>query len=166
MASGQPQPTHGFTKLGQPVHRRTVDHLPTETAYQRFNKRLALWLAKNVGTMTCFYFFNLLALCSLPAILSEFSAFHTVFPHWLVSASLIALIAWVSSNFLQLILLPALMVGQNLQNEAADARSAKTFEDVEDARQNLRKALDLLDLHTEGGLKDILDAIEQLKAPA
>jgi hypothetical protein len=166
MATGQTQPTHGFTKLGLPVHQRTVDHLPTETGYQRFNKRLALWLATNVGTMTCFYIFTILALCSLPAILSEFSAFHSAFPHWMISASLIALIAWISSNFLQLILLPALMVGQNLQNEAADARASKTFEDVENARQNLQTALDLLDIHTEGGLKAILDAIEQLKAPA
>lgn len=166
MTTGKPGPAHGFTKTGLAVHKRTVDHLPTGTAYQRFNKRLALWLANNVGTMTCFYVFMLLALCSLPAILSEFSVFHTVFPHWMISASLIALIAWVSSNFLQLILLPALMVGQNLQNEAADARASKTFEDVEDARRNLVQALDLLDLRTEGGLKTVLDAIEALKTPA
>jgi len=80
-----------------------------------------------------------------------------------VAASLIALIAWVSSNFLQLVLLPSLMVGQNLQNEAADARATKTFEDVEDARVGVTKALDLLDIKTEGGLKTILDAIEGLK---
>lgn len=166
MTTEPTRPAHGFTKTGLAVYRRTVDHLPTGTAYQRFNKRLALWLANTVGTMTCFYVFMLLALCSLPAILSEFSVFHTAFPHWMISASLIALIAWVSSNFLQLILLPALMVGQNLQNEAADARASKTFEDVEDARRNLVRALDLLDLHTEGGLKTVLDAIEALKTPS
>jgi hypothetical protein len=55
------------------------------------------------------------------------------------------------------------MVGQNLQNEAADVRAAKTFEDVEDARQGLVKALDLLDVHTAGGLKVVLDAVESLK---
>ena len=38
----EPQPTHGFTSLGQAVHKRTVDHLPARTAYKRFNKRLAL----------------------------------------------------------------------------------------------------------------------------
>jgi hypothetical protein len=153
-----------YTRRGTPVHARTVDHLPSTTPYQRFNKRFALWLANNVGTMTCFYLFCLLALCSLPAILNEFSAFRGVFPSWLVATSLIALIAWISSNFLQLVLLPSLMVGQNLQNEAADARAAKTFEDVEDARVGITKALDLLDLHTEGGLKTILDAIDSLKA--
>jgi hypothetical protein len=153
-----------YTRKGVAVHARTFDHHPAGTAYQRFNKRFALWLANNVGTMTCFYVFCVLALCSLPAILNEFSAFHGFFPSWLVAASLIALIAWVSSNFLQLVLLPSLMVGQNLQNEAADARATKTFEDVEDARTGITKALDLLDIKTEGGLKTILDAIEGLKA--
>lgn len=158
------KPTHGFTKAGQPVHKRTFDHLRADSGYQRFNKRMALWLATNVGTMTCFWVFCLLALCSLPAILNSFSAFHGVFPTWMVAASLIALVAWISSNFLQLVLLPSLMVGQNLQNEAADARAAKTFEDVEDARIGITKALDLLDVNTEGGLKAVLDAIEGLKA--
>lgn len=155
--------TH-YTKKGVPVHARTFDHHPAGTSYQRFNKRFALWLANNVGTMTCFYVFCVLALFSLPAILNEFSAFHGVFPSWLVATSLIALIAWVSSNFLQLVLLPSLMVGQNLQNEAADARSTKTFEDVEDARNGITKALDLLDVNTEGGIKTLLDAIESLKS--
>ncbi len=40
-------------------------------------------------------------------------------------------VSW-TSQAIQLVLLPALMVGQNLQNVAADARAAKTFEDVED----------------------------------
>jgi hypothetical protein len=35
----EPQPTHGYTNLGQAVHKRTVDHLPARTAYERFNKQ-------------------------------------------------------------------------------------------------------------------------------
>ena len=82
----------------------------------------------------------------------------------LIKTSIIALVAWVAQTFIQLVLLPALMVGQNLQNAAADARAAKTFEDVEDARNCIRQALSLLDVHTEGGLKVILDAIEKSQA--
>jgi len=160
-----PQPTHGFTRLGQPVHRRTVDHMPTESGYQRFNKKVALALTKYVGTMTCFWIFCLLALFSLPAVLSGFHVFHSVFPAVLIKASIIALVAWIAQTFIQLVLLPALMVGQNLQNEASDARAAKSFEDLEAAKANIEKALDLLDYHTEGGVKIILEAIEKL-APA
>ena len=161
--TSQHPPTHGFTKLGQAVHRRTVDHLPADTPYARLNKKVALALTKYVGTMTCFWVFCVLSLLSLPAVLSAFHAFHGVFPAVLIKASIIALVAWVAQTFIQLVLLPALMVGQNLQNAAADARAAKTFEDVEDARNCIRQALTLLDIHTEGGLKVILDAIDSLK---
>jgi hypothetical protein len=164
LAPGQPRPTHGFTRSGLAVHRRTVDHLPTASAYQRFNKRVALGLTSVVGTMTCFWLFCILALLSLPAVLSGFGTFAHTFPTWMIKASIIALVAWVAQTFIQLVLLPALMVGQNLQNEAADARATKTFEDVEDARQSLMHVIDLLDCHTIGGLHDILQAVQSLKA--
>lgn len=106
------------------------------------NAKVAILLTKVVGTMWCFYVFNGIALVSLPSAIQ--------------SGSLTVLINWVSSNWIQLILLPALMVGQNLQSVAADARAAKTFEDTE-------RILDRLDVHTQGGLRDILVAIESLK---
>jgi hypothetical protein len=114
--------------------------------------------------MTCFWVFCLLALFSLPAVLSGFSVFHSAFPAVIIKTSIIALVAWVAQTFIQLVLLPALMVGQNLQNEAADARATKTFEDVEDARNGIEQALKLLDIHEEGGIKAILDAIVGLRA--
>ncbi len=159
------QPAHGFTKRGQAVHKKTLDHLPTRTGYQRFNKKLAVGITSTVGTMTSAYIFTVLSLVSLPAVLSDVSpkTFGSIFPHWLVSASLILLIAWIAQTFLQLVLLPVIIVGQNVQAEASDARAGKTFEDVEDAKTCIRQALNLLDIHTEGGLKDVLDAIEALK---
>jgi hypothetical protein len=161
MAPGQHPPTHGFTKLGQAVHKRTVDHLPSNTPYQRFNKRLALTLTNNIGTMTCFWLFCVVSLSSLLAVLYSSHIIGTV--GFLTAGGFILCVSWISQNFIQLVLLPALMVGQNLQNEAADARAAKTFEDVEDARENLRRALELLDCHTQGGLGDLMAAIQSLK---
>jgi hypothetical protein len=70
-----------------------------------------------VGAMWCFWVFNRIALVSLP------DAIRTGQPTIIIN--------WVSSNWIQLILLPALMVGQNLRNVAADARASKTFTDVE-----------------------------------
>jgi hypothetical protein len=99
-------------------------------------------LTKVVGTMWCFYLFNGIALVSLPSALR--------------TGQLTIIINWVSSNWIQLILLPALMVGQNVQSAAADARAVKTFEDTE-------KILDRLDTHTAGGLRDVIEAIEALK---
>ena len=49
------------------------------------------------------------------------------------------------------------MVGQDVMGRASDARAGKTFEDVE-------AVLDRLDVHTEGGIKAVLDAVEALGA--
>lgn len=113
-----------------------------------FNAKVAVVLTRVVGTMWCFWVFNGIALVSLPTAIQ--------------SGNLTVLINWVSSNWIQLILLPALMVGQNLQNVAADARSAKMFDDIENVKANMTTAIDRLDTRTEGGLKEVLDAIDRL----
>ncbi len=159
-------PHFGYTRAGRAVHQHTIDHHPADSGYQRFNRTVALLLTKSVGTMSCFWLFCLLALCSLPSVLSAFSPFAHTFPAWMVKASIIALVAWVAQTLIQLVLLPALMVGQNLQNQAADARAAKTFEDVETVRTDLTLALDRLDEKTEGGIKAVLDAVTALQAPS
>ena len=148
-------PTHGYTKSGLAVHGKAQDHLPTGSKYQRFNKRLAVTITKNVGTMTSAYIFCLLALCSLPYILSLFTAFHGVFPGWITKASILALIAWIAQTFLQLVLLPIIIVGQNVQAEASDARAAKTFEDAEYVKDQVNE-------NTDGGLRVVLDKLDDI----
>lgn len=106
--------------------------------------------------MTCAYAFSLVSLVSLPAILTEAFALH-VFPHWLVSVGLIALVGWIAQTFLQLVLLSVIMVGQGVSQEASDARAAKTFEDVE-------FIIDKLDLETEGGLAVVNAKLDKLLA--
>ena len=47
--------------------------------------------------------------------------------------------AWIAQTFLQLVLLPIIIVGQNVQAAAADARAEATYEDaaavLEEAKQ-------------------------------
>jgi hypothetical protein len=89
----------------------------------KFNDKLAVTITKSVGTMWTGYLFALLSLFSLPAILHlVFPKIH-IFPHWIISASLISLIAWLSQNFLQLVLLPVIMVGQNVIQGQQDAKA-------------------------------------------
>lgn len=83
----------------------------------RFNTNAALWITRAVGTVWAFYLFNGIALVSLPA------AIKTHDPQPIVN--------WVSSNWLQLILLPAVLVGQSLLGKAADARAEQVFQDAE-----------------------------------
>ncbi|MGD0198197.1 MAG: hypothetical protein ABSC56_09870 [Solirubrobacteraceae bacterium] len=160
-ASAHHAPQHGFTKHGHAVHARTKDHLPDATPYQRFNKKAAIWITEKVGTMTCTWIFCVLALLSLPAVLTDANILPAnALPSVLTRASTIALIAWIAQTFLQLVLLPAIMVGQNVQSEAADVRAAKTFEDVE-------TILNKLDMKIEGGIselrKDLIAAIDAVK---
>jgi hypothetical protein len=155
MTPSAPSPTFGTTRSGHRVHAKTIDHHRDDTAYQRFNKTVALWLTNNVGTMTCYWVFSVIALVSLPAVLAGVShAFFGFFPSWTTKAALVALIAWVSSNYLQLTLLPAIMVGQNLQSAASDARAAKTFEDV-------TEVLYRLDVKRAHGLRDVVEHLDR-----
>jgi hypothetical protein len=149
-------PKLGYTKDGTPVYAHTHHFVKTETAVQRFNAAVGLRITLLVGTMWAAYLFALIAFYSLPSTIKSHSG--TV------------LVLWISSEFLQLVLLPIIIVGQNIQSRAADARATKTFEDVEDARKKIEEAIDLLDIHTEGGLHDavaaIIDAINSKAAPA
>jgi uncharacterized membrane protein len=133
---------------------RTWDHHNANTAYQRFNKKIAIRITSVVGSMTCAWIFCLLSLVSLPAVLTETFSLH-FFPHWLVSVGLIALVAWIAQTLLQLVLLSVIMVGQNVQQQASDARAAKTFEDTE-------TIVDKLNLETEGGIKVLNDKLDAL----
>jgi hypothetical protein len=90
---------------------------PEGSRFTRFNTRLGLLITTIVGTMVCGYIFCAIALISLPAALR--------------SGNLTIIIAWVSSNFLQLVLLPVIIVGQNAQASAADKRAEQTYNDAE-----------------------------------
>jgi hypothetical protein len=81
------------------------------------NGRIGLLITTLVGTMICGYIFAIIALISLPSAIT--------------SHNLTTLIAWISSNFLQLVLLPIIIVGQNLQAKATDQRAVQTYEDAE-----------------------------------
>jgi len=148
------EPTHGYTKDGRPVHAHRHDHLPDHSAYARFNKKVAIWLTKNVGSMTCFWIFCCLSLFVIPSVIYAmgYRTWVTFLPPFFVTFGFELLMTWLLSTFIQLVLLPGIMVGQNIQGEASDARAAKTFEDTE-------KLLSLLDIHTEGGLRDAVEAI-------
>jgi hypothetical protein len=81
------------------------------------NGKIGLMITTLVGTMICGYIFAAIALLSLPSAIS--------------SHNLTIIIAWISSNFLQLVLLPIIIVGQNLQASASDKRAENTYKDAE-----------------------------------
>jgi len=123
-----------------------------------FNAKIAVLLTRGVGTMACAYLFCLIALTSLPAVLVEAGVVSkSDVPTFLTRPGLILVVAWIAQTFIQLVLLSVIMVGQSVQSAASDARATNTFRDTE-------TILDRLDIHTEGGLKAILDRIDALEA--
>lgn len=149
------EPHFGYTKHGLAVHLRTHDHMPCDTAYQRFNKRVAIWLTKNVGSMTAFWIFTILSMTVAPSCL--FAAGYIHWKAFITSFGFELLATLVLSTWLELVLMPAIMVGQNLGAAASDARAAKQFGDTE-------VIVDRLDTHTQGGISDVLDAITELRS--
>ena len=73
------------------------------------NTLVAVKITKIVGSMWCAYAFALLTLISLPAAIR--------------SGEPIIIVAWIAQTFLQLVLLPIIIVGQNVQAAASDARA-------------------------------------------
>ena len=92
--------------------------------FNRFNKILAVRITKAIGTMWSAYLFAILSIVSLPAILVSINgSLKHLFPSWIIASSMITLIAWISQNFLQLVLLPVIMVGQNVIQGQQDAKA-------------------------------------------
>jgi hypothetical protein len=137
-------------EAGAPSISATVKKLlPQDKLVNRINRRIGLGITTSVGTMWCAYAFALIALVSLPAAI--------------ISHSPIVIIAWIAQTFLQLVLLPVIIVGQNIQAAAADARSSATYEDagaiLEEAKQ-IQLHLAAQDLAIAG----LLDKLHSLQA--
>ena len=75
-----------------------------------FNLRLAVLITKNVGTMWAAYVFAVIGIASLVGALTN-------------NLTLTLLAGGLSSYFLQLVLLPIIMVGQNVISASQDARA-------------------------------------------
>jgi hypothetical protein len=118
-----------------PYTPRNVNRVhAAEIAAAGFNAQIAVWLTEHVGTMWTAYAFAVLAIIGLFAILG------------LLSPIVALLIAWISQTFLQLVLLPVIMVGQNvlgrkseLQADESYATTMKTYADIEAVLQHLDK---------------------------
>ena len=99
------------------AHRAAGPPVTLNSAGTGLNARLAVRTTAIVGSMWAAYAFMVLALLSFPAAIS--------------TGSPIVIVAWVAQTFLQLVLLPIVIVGQNVQAAAADKRAEATYLDAE-----------------------------------
>lgn len=136
-------------RLVQSRHVQAMVH--GSGALGRFNSRLALAITRSVGTMWAAYLFALIALVSLPQALGAFQRGDTVTG-----------INWLAQSFLQLVLLPIIIVGQQIISAAQDARAEADHETLTALQainvqqllllQNQRVILDRLDEQAKAGV--------------
>jgi len=103
-------------KAGPPTVAATALRMHGSGVVGRVNAAVGLRITVVVGTMWCAYLFTLLALISAPAAFT--------------SGNALVIVAWIAQTFLQLVLLPIIIVGQNVQAASSDKRAAATFDDA------------------------------------
>lgn len=91
--------------------------------YRRLSDALAVRITDGVATMACAYAFAAVSVISLPAAIMTFDP--------------VIIVSWISSNFLQLVLLSIIMVGDRLREE----RNAAAREEIEAERKRDHAAL-------------------------
>lgn len=150
---------HQFLAAESSLALRQTRAIAKET--EGINKKTAIIVPAVLGSMPFFWFTVLLALCSLPAVLSAFDTevlkgalgLAHFFPAVIQKASLIALVAWLAQTFIQLVALPILQVSNNAQMAAAEEHATAILRGVE-------RAEDLLNLETQGGLRALQDHLD------
>jgi hypothetical protein len=115
------------------------------------NGKLGLFVTTIVGTMWAAYLFTLLALVSLPSAID--------------SGNTIIIISWIAQTFLQLVLLPIIIVGQNILGKTADKRSEQTYKDAEAILHECMQIQAHLSAQDEVLTKQIADLRQLLTTP-
>jgi len=105
-----------LARVGHPIKTNDLRQAKSSNIFIRFNAKFGLRITLVVGTMWCAYIFTILALFALPSAIKQGTYF---------------IIVWLSSSFLQLVLLPIIIVGQNIQAAASDKRAEETYKDAE-----------------------------------
>jgi len=109
----------------------TVDyerHQPTNVNRRHHDSmspldRVGIKITNGVGTMVCAIVFACLSLVSLPSALK--------------SHNLIIIVGWIAQTFLQLVLLPIIMVGQNFQSKHSETLADEEYKTTQTTYKDL-----------------------------
>lgn len=97
------------------------------------HEQIGVFISNWVGTMYCAYLFCLFAFVALPQAISQHS--------------LTVLVNWASSNWAQLVLLPIILVSQNIKEKSNDRKFAEIYKDTEELKTGMKDvAADVKDI--------------------
>lgn len=146
------RPKEGFDYVQHPHIEDRKSRKPTvdiDGGPKSLNDKLGLGITKSVGTMWAAYVFFALTLVSLPSVIMK--------------GDPVQIVAWIAQTFLQLVLLPIIIVGQNIQAASAEKRAILTYEDAAAVLEEAIKIQKHLD-HQDKYLEHLVDRIEKLEA--
>jgi uncharacterized membrane protein len=129
-ANSNPSPVHSFP------HRLTLDAIRAKFKIQNVREqheksltaldRMAVWITERVGTMGFF-----LIIFAWTVIWTGYNMLASLAPalHWKAFDPFPAFVAYLLiSNVIQILLMPLIMVGQNIQGRQADIRAQNDYE--------------------------------------
>ncbi len=113
------------TKQLPVAHARPEPANVNQTYADRMNPldKAGVVITRAVGTMIAAILFTLLALISLPAAIRTHNE--------------IVIVAWIAQTFLQLVLLPIIMVGQNIQGKHTELMADEEFQTTQTTYKDL-----------------------------
>jgi len=112
------------------------------------NDRIGLGITKRVGSMWAAYAFAALTLISLPAAVA--------------SGNALIIVAWIAQTFLQLVLLPVIIVGQNLQAHESEKRAIATYKDAGAILEEAKEIQSHLSVQ-DAALNHLIDRLESIE---
>jgi len=140
---------HPHIEARKSMREPNADQVIADAPVKSVNSKIGLTITKGVGTMWAAYAFFALTLVSLPQVLSN--------------GDPVLIVSWIAQTFLQLVLLPIIIVGQNIQAASAEKRAILTYEDaaaVLDEAVKIQKHLD----HQDKALEHLINRLEELEA--
>lgn len=115
----------------QPTNINDLHQRELETA--GLNQRIAVTLTRWVGSMECAYIFTGIAVIGLFGLLN------------LLPSILYLLMQWLSQQFLQLVLLSVIMVGQAVLSRHQELQGEEQFNFTEKSYHNIEQVMQHLD---------------------
>lgn len=104
-----------------------------ETTLSNFNQVAAIWISNHVGSMYCAYLFAIIGGTGVVAALTN-------------SVTIVLIVGAVSGYFLQLVLLPVIMVAQNVAQVASDAKAEADHLNLLNLVQLQQEQMEILNL--------------------
>jgi hypothetical protein len=83
-------------------------------------------------------------------------------PAVIMKGDLVLIVAWIAQTFLQLVLLPIIIVGQNIQAAAAEKRAVMTYEDAAAVLEEAIKIQKHLD-HQDESLSHLITRLDEIE---